>query len=260
MSAARLRRPEVIVGLLLLTVLFACAVAPGWLAPHNATRMVVKLKFLPPAWIAGGNPDYLLGTDQAGRDLLSRLIYGANTSLTIAASAVAVSALLGVTLGLFAGYFRGWIDTVVMRLADVQLASPHPLALAILRSARPRARSPSSSCSGSRLGHPCAGDARAHAGRAREGICPRRPRPRRLASEDPVRLHPALGSADGHRHRVDRARRPDARRVDPFLHRPRHRSSGGLVGTIPSTGAATSRSHGGCWCFPARPSSSPCWR
>ena len=133
MSAARLRRPEVIVGLLLLAVLFACAVAPGWLAPHNATRMVVKLKFLPPAWIAGGNPDYLLGTDQAGRDLLSRLIYGANTSLTIAASAVAVSALLGVTLGLFAGYFRGWIDTVVMRLADVQLAFPFILlALAIL--------------------------------------------------------------------------------------------------------------------------------
>src|SRR4029079_18940103 len=101
--------------------------------PHDPTRIVVKLKFLPPAWVAGGDPDYPLGTDQSGRDILSRLIYGANTSLMVAGTAVVLSALLRGLAGLFAGYFRGWLDGLVMRLADVQLAFPLILlALAIL--------------------------------------------------------------------------------------------------------------------------------
>ena len=95
--------------------------------------MVPKIRYLPPAWLEGGDPAYLLGTDQLGRDLLSRIIHGARTSLMIGLSAVAIAATVGVALGLIAGYFRGWVDVVIMRLADVQLAFPFILlALAIL--------------------------------------------------------------------------------------------------------------------------------
>jgi peptide/nickel transport system permease protein len=133
MRLSRLRRPEVTIGLALVALLVGCAIAPGWLAPHDPTRIVAKLKFLPPAWVDGGRRDFLLGTDQLGRDLLSRLIYGARTSLMIAVSAVALAASTGIALGLVAGYFGGWVGSVVMRLADVQLAFPFILlALSIL--------------------------------------------------------------------------------------------------------------------------------
>ena len=129
----RLRRPDVLIGLLIVTLLVVCALFADWISPHSATRMVPKIEYLPPAWLAGGDPAYLLGTDQLGRDLLSRIIHGARTSLVIGLSAVAIAATAGVALGLVAGYFRGWVDVVIMRLADVQLAFPFILlALAIL--------------------------------------------------------------------------------------------------------------------------------
>jgi peptide/nickel transport system permease protein len=129
----RLRRPSVLAGLLVIAVLAACAAGAGAIAPHDPNAIEPSLKFLPPAWEDGGRSGYLLGTDQLGRDVLSRLIYGARTSLLIALSAVLLSAVFGVTMGLIAGYFRGWTDTVLMRLAEVQLAFPFILlALAIL--------------------------------------------------------------------------------------------------------------------------------
>jgi peptide/nickel transport system permease protein len=85
---------------------------------------------LPPFWISGADPAFPLGTDYLGRDLLSRLIYGARTSLSVGVSAVTLAGVLGVPLGLVAGYFGGVVDTVVMRLADAQLAFP-PIVLAI---------------------------------------------------------------------------------------------------------------------------------
>ena len=84
----RLRRPDVLAGLLIAALLVICALFADWISPHSATRMVPKIKYLPPAWLEGGNPAYLLGTDQLGRDLLSRIIHGARTSLMIAVSAV----------------------------------------------------------------------------------------------------------------------------------------------------------------------------
>jgi peptide/nickel transport system permease protein len=129
----RLRRPPVLAGLLVIAVLTVCAAAAGLVAPHDPNAIEPNVKFLPPAWEEGGRSGYLLGTDQLGRDVFSRLIHGARTSLVIAVCAVALSAAFGVTMGLVAGYFRGWLDTVLMRLADVQLAFPFILlALAIL--------------------------------------------------------------------------------------------------------------------------------
>jgi peptide/nickel transport system permease protein len=129
----RLVRPSVLAGAAILLLLVVCALGAQWIAPHDPHAIRTPLRFLPPAWQEGGQAPYPLGTDQLGRDLLSRLVYGARTSLVIAAAAVALSATAGVLLGLAAGYFRGPMDALVMRLADVQLAFPFILlALAIL--------------------------------------------------------------------------------------------------------------------------------
>jgi len=79
---------------------------------------------LPPVWVEGGDPRFWLGTDNQGRDLLSAILYGARVSIGIGVGAVLVSATIGVSLGLFAGYVGGWFDTLVMRLADVFLSLP----------------------------------------------------------------------------------------------------------------------------------------
>ena len=133
MNMRRLLRPGVVVGLMLIALLLACTLFADWIAPHSPTRMAPALKYLPPIWLEGSDPRYLLGTDQLGRDVLSRLIHGARTSLFIAVSAVMIATAFGVTVGLLAGYFRGWVDVVIMRIADIQLAFPFILlALAIL--------------------------------------------------------------------------------------------------------------------------------
>lgn len=85
---------------------------------------------LPPFWMPGADPHLPLGADYLGRDLLSRLVYGARTSLLVGFSAVILAGLFGLPLGLLAGYFGGVIDAVIMRLADAQLAFP-PIVLAI---------------------------------------------------------------------------------------------------------------------------------
>jgi peptide/nickel transport system permease protein len=128
-----LTRPSVLIGLLIVAVLLVCAVGAPWIAPYDPFASRPAQQFLPPVWADGGTTDHLLGTDQLGRDLASRMLYGARTSLAIAGAAVVLSGAFGAVVGLFAGYFRGPIETVIMRLADVQLAFPFILlALAIL--------------------------------------------------------------------------------------------------------------------------------
>jgi peptide/nickel transport system permease protein len=128
-----LTRPSVLIGLLIVTVLLVCALGAPWIAPYDPFASRPAQQFLPPVWADGGTTDHLLGTDQLGRDLASRMLYGARTSLAIAGAAVVLSGAFGAVVGLFAGYFRGPIETVIMRLADVQLAFPFILlALAIL--------------------------------------------------------------------------------------------------------------------------------
>ena len=87
---------------------------------------------LPPAWQAGGSASYLLGTDPVGRDILSRLIFGARFSLFIGLLVVSIALTGGIVIGLIAGFFRGWIDIVVMRIMDVILAFPSLLLALVL--------------------------------------------------------------------------------------------------------------------------------
>lgn len=116
---------------LILTVVVT-VLAP-YLAPHSPDQGNVALRLLPPAWAPDGNVEHLLGTDALGRDILSRLMYGARVSMLVGLSGTLFGALFGVLVGLIAGYRGGWIDDVLMRLADVQLAFPFILlAIAIL--------------------------------------------------------------------------------------------------------------------------------
>lgn len=109
-------------------VIVAALVAPlTSLQPYDQD---LSRALLPPFWLNGADPSFLLGTDYLGRDLLSRLLYGARTSLLVGISAVVVAGLIGVPLGLIAGYFGRWTDTIIMRLADAQLAFP-PIVLAV---------------------------------------------------------------------------------------------------------------------------------
>ena len=94
-----------------------------WIAPADPYRQAVGERLLPPLW-AGGTRAHVLGTDPLGRDILSRIIYGARVSISAGACAVALSMVLGVVLGVLAGYFRGRIDAVVSNLVDVMLAFP----------------------------------------------------------------------------------------------------------------------------------------
>ena len=115
-----------------LAALFAEVIAPS--APETQ-RLTERLD--PPSWL-GGEHGYLLGTDQLGRDLMSRVIYGSRVSLIVGVAGVALSGTLGVTLGLLAGYFGGYWDRVIMRVTDVQQAIPAlVLAIAVVAILRP---------------------------------------------------------------------------------------------------------------------------
>jgi peptide/nickel transport system permease protein len=119
-----IHRPLNAVALAILIVALVCASWPvDWL-PHNPTASDLELRLKPPIGATGAAPEYPLGTDNLGRDMLSRIIHGTRYSLLISASAVALSGFLGLFAGLAAGFYRGWIDDVVMRLVDIQLAFP----------------------------------------------------------------------------------------------------------------------------------------
>ena len=113
-----------VVGLVIFVLLLLVAAFAPWLSPHDPVEQFKQYFLLPPAWQQGGNPDFLLGTDPVGRDILSRLIYGSRFSLLIGFIVVVLSVVGGVVLGLLAGYFRGWVDVVIMRVMDLILAFP----------------------------------------------------------------------------------------------------------------------------------------
>lgn len=120
-----------VAGLVIVVLVILVALLAPWIAPHapNLTDSTVFLK--PPAWQQGGSAAYLLGTDAIGRDILSRLMYGARLSLMIGILVVLISMVSGVTLGLLAGYFRGMLEASIMRLMDILLTLPS-LLLAIV--------------------------------------------------------------------------------------------------------------------------------
>ncbi len=121
-----------------------CAAFAGWVSPHNPFdlgSLELSDARLPPSWSAGGTFKYLLGTDDQGRDILSAVIYGARISIVVGAASVVLSAVVGVALGLLAGYKGGWIDAFLMRLCDVMLSFP-PILVALLMAGVGRALFP----------------------------------------------------------------------------------------------------------------------
>src|SRR3981189_331275 len=100
------------------------AIFANQLAPHNPEIGSLAARFKPPFWETGGSMKYLLGTDQLGRDVLSRLIFGARVSMVVGITAVLFAGVVGTTLGIISGYLGGWVDQLIMRLTDTWLALP----------------------------------------------------------------------------------------------------------------------------------------
>lgn len=112
------------IGFFIIMILLFVAVFTELLSPTSPTLQNLDHKFLPPAWLEGGSWSYILGTDVLGRDLLSRIIHGARLSLFIGTLSVLTGALLGIPIGMTAGFFGGKIDTIFMRIIDIMLAFP----------------------------------------------------------------------------------------------------------------------------------------
>ena len=106
-------------GLAILALLVIVAIIGPWVAPHDPLRQVLSDRLLPP-----GSASHWLGTDQLGRDILSRIIYGSRLTLSIAILVVVVVVPIGLMIGTTAGFFGGWVDTVLMRITDIALAFP----------------------------------------------------------------------------------------------------------------------------------------
>jgi len=110
--------------IVIITVMVFVAVFAPLLTPHSPTEQSLPNKLIPPAWQEDGNPKYLLGTDLLGRDLLTRLFYGARVSLTVAAAALLAGGGVGLVIGIVSGYVGGRLDSVLMRMVDATLAFP----------------------------------------------------------------------------------------------------------------------------------------
>jgi peptide/nickel transport system permease protein len=113
-----------LIPILILTTLALTAIFANALAPYNPEIGSLGHRFRPPAWQAGGSEQYLLGTDHLGRDVLSRLIFGARVSMVVGFTAVIVAGVLGTVLGILSGYLGGWVDQIIMRITDTWLALP----------------------------------------------------------------------------------------------------------------------------------------
>ena len=121
-----------VIGLVVFILLILVAVFAPVLAPFPPDQQFRQFIRMPPPWAGGTQPQFLLGTDEVGRDILSRLIYGARYSLFIGFFVVTGAMVVGVTLGLLAGYYRGWVDAVIMRVMDIILAFPSLLLALVL--------------------------------------------------------------------------------------------------------------------------------
>ena len=126
--------PTAIIAALVTVICIVSTMFAPWIAPFDPfdpTQISLWDGKLPPAWIEGGQPQYLLGTDNQGRDMISTILYGGRLSIFVGIAAVCLGMTLGVTLGVLSGYFGGLTDTIIMRIADIQLTIPGIL-LAIL--------------------------------------------------------------------------------------------------------------------------------
>jgi peptide/nickel transport system permease protein len=132
--ASRLRQSPVgLAGAVIVASVLVVAIAAPILAPHNPNQLQLSRRLLAPAWQPGGMWAHPLGTDNLGRDILSRLLYGSRVSVIVGTSAVAIAGTIGVSVGVVAGYFGGRIDAAIGRVVDTFLAVPFiVLALAVV--------------------------------------------------------------------------------------------------------------------------------
>lgn len=126
-----LRSARVLAGLTIVLVIGLCAVFAPYLAPHDPNEQNLVSTLLPPVWVEGGDASFLLGTDSLGRDVLSRLIYGARVAMMVAVFASLGAMLLGAVLAYIAGYFGGRIDALIGRAVDVWMSFP-PVVLSLI--------------------------------------------------------------------------------------------------------------------------------
>ena len=118
-----LRRWPIIPVLIIVTICI-CAVFADVIAPHDPIKSELRARNVPPIWYEGGSTTYILGADNLGRDLLSRIIHGSRISLIIALASVSTGLFIGTTLGLISGYVGGLVDELIMRFVDISLAIP----------------------------------------------------------------------------------------------------------------------------------------
>lgn len=127
------KSPVAFTGAIVFALLILVAFVAPLIAPMDPSAIDIRMRLSPPAWANGGSGNHPFGTDNVGRDVLSRIIYGARISLLVGVATVAIGGTIGAILGLIAGYYRGWVETVIMRLVDIQLAFPSILlAVAIM--------------------------------------------------------------------------------------------------------------------------------
>jgi ABC-type dipeptide/oligopeptide/nickel transport system permease subunit len=133
---AFLRRKGAVISLVILLVFSLAAIFAPWIAPHGPDTQNPVFQLLPPFWMHGGSTSYPLGTDELGRDILSRLIYGARSALSLAFAAASISAVVGTALGLVAGMSRRVAGAIIMWLCDSQLAFPYIVLALVVITAR----------------------------------------------------------------------------------------------------------------------------
>ena len=126
------RSKGAVIGLAVFVIVVLMAIFAPLIAPHLPNEQDRSILLLPPSWMQGGNLSYLLGTDPVGRDIFSRLVYGARFSLFIGVVVVSLSVVLGVVIGLIAGFAGGRTDIVIMRIMDIVLAFPSLLLALVL--------------------------------------------------------------------------------------------------------------------------------
>ncbi|HEY65701.1 MAG TPA: ABC transporter permease [Caldilineae bacterium] len=128
-----MENPPVTLGLSIMALMVLIALFAPWIAPHDPYRQELAERLQPPFWMEGGSWEHPLGTDDLGRDILSRMVFGVRVSLLVGGLAVLLSGSIGVSLGLLSGYFGSWVDDLLMRVCDVQLSIPLTLlAIAVI--------------------------------------------------------------------------------------------------------------------------------
>lgn len=119
-----------VIGSVLVIAIIVLSLVSPWIAPHDPTKLNLAMRLSSPDWFSKGWDGYILGTDALGQDILSRLMIGSRVSLMISFTVVFATAIIGTVLGIVSGFFGGIVDTIIMRISDIQVSIP-PMILAI---------------------------------------------------------------------------------------------------------------------------------